>query len=326
MKKEICDEKIDDIYKLACSINKLYHELYSLEINNQKNDDNYNKIIEYLNIALEVENAYYEDNFNDFEECSACFTRIIDEMDKGIESDLDSIINMHYDDAVVRRILGRINRKMAMAPSFAVNNPLPKEKRKYSEQLFTNNLCSLVLCKSDVLHAFLSLLQTFIDKTKNEYYCDKLIHTKYYLSYLNKDVEETLKDNSFSISQKSLQNADYLYSLNNISTKDFYSAKNKYLMQQASRQLLKIIKVSDLEYKRERESLIVIMRLCFLKAFLLQMDNNHLIETQEIYKKIINQMANLSSFSSNNESKKIIYQIFEDIDKDRKDKIVKIKY
>lgn len=54
-------DQINSLIKLTALIDDLYIKLYELEINNKKDLEEYNKIINYLNLLLEKENEKYKD-------------------------------------------------------------------------------------------------------------------------------------------------------------------------------------------------------------------------------------------------------------------------
>ena len=331
MKKQVYyDEKIDEIYRIANSIETLYRKLYKMEINGEKDSLEYQKTMDYLKIAKEVENDYYNNNFIGFDECSYYYDLIIEETDNKLEKDIDSIIVMRHDDEVVRRIVSKIRNKMVKSFDVIPINKL-KKQTKYddilaSEVKLTNIFRSLDLCQYDTLSTFLIFLQLFILKTKNDNFIQKLIKTKYYISFINSEVESSLINNNFEISPFSIHNADFLACLNAIPYKDYYNTKDEYIFKEAYRQLFKLNAVKDLDYKIESKGLTAILRLCFLKSFLLQMKFKDLVETERDFRKIINGETNMKAFKNNDISKELLLRMFDDLDKDLEEKIVKVKY
>ena len=84
-------ELIRSLLNVTKSISKIYDVLYELEINGEKDSAKYTKYLEYLNIALEVENKYY--NNMSVEQCLRVYKFIeSDFMPKKYEDNNESII------------------------------------------------------------------------------------------------------------------------------------------------------------------------------------------------------------------------------------------
>lgn len=323
------DEKIDDVYKLANSIQTIYHKLYKLELNNQKDSAEYNKLIDYLTIALEVEEEYYQKNFISFDESNYFYIKIVDEMGK-MDSDIDSIIKMNYNEETTRRILDKLRMKMGKAYDYIPRKNLKIQMKNDSILSscvkLSNYVRTLIICSGETYETYLSFLQLFINKTKDEYYKNKLIRQKYYLSSISGKIEKKLLDNNFNILPVTIHNADFSACLNAIPYKEYFEAKDEYIFKEAYRQMFKLNKIKDVDYKTPSNGLVAISRLCFLKAFLLQMNLDDLINTERDFKKIINNQTNMKAFTKNNTSKKLLMQMFDDLEQDEKEKIIKIKY
>ena len=263
---EHIDEKIDEVYKLGYSIEKLYKELCNLEMNGQKDTSEYQTYFDYLKIALEVEEDYYQRTFNTFDKSSQYFVKTFDATQIA-DNDIDSIIKQKYDDKVSRRIINRLKVQISKSYDYLPQNKI-KKQIKHNKLLDTNLAMvncfrSNILCNEECYLTFLSFLHIFISKIKKSYYKEMLIKTKYYIAYINRDVESALLDNNFNIYIPAIQNANFKAYLTAIPTNEYRHNKDEFVFKHAYREMLQLIKISDEDYQNTNIGLSAIIRLCF---------------------------------------------------------------
>lgn len=97
-------ELITSLLSVTKSINNIYEVLYEIEVNGEKDSAKYTKYLEYLNLALEVENKYY--NKMSVEQCFRVYNFIdSDLMPIKYENNVESIISGVDTIRDVRRII-----------------------------------------------------------------------------------------------------------------------------------------------------------------------------------------------------------------------------
>ena len=171
---------IEKILMISNKILVIYNNLYNLEINNQKNSLDYNKNINYLDIVLELENNFYQ-KLNP--KLISFYLHFLDpnRILKNL-SDYHLIINDLNQIYPKKRIYNRL---------LEIQNNYLKEK--YDDINYKEISLLQRTLKEDINKLFLYYEEK--EFNNNSKFKDTFTMTKYILSYLNKDIENSLKDN-----------------------------------------------------------------------------------------------------------------------------------
>ena len=185
------EDNLQKLITLSEKIIKIYNELYNLEIDHKKNTDKYNKYLSYLNLLIELENEIYPNISN---EDIGNFINIIKDADSNLKlSDFSLIINDKNNTYYLKRILNNLRLEN--------NQRLIKQFEKENNNNMINSLILNNLILEDICNSFLFEIESSINKINSKSYQDSLKMIKYILSFLNKSIENKLKNN-FNIPNK----------------------------------------------------------------------------------------------------------------------------
>ena len=171
---------IEKILMISNKILVIYNNLYNLEINNQKNSLDYHRNLNYLDIVLELENNFYQ-KLNP--KLISFYLHFLDpnRILKNL-SDYHLIINDLNQIYPKKRIYNRL---------LEIQNNYLKEK--YDDINYKEISLLQRTLKEDINKLFLYYEEKEFNNNSN--FKDTFTMTKYILSYLNKDIENSLKEN-----------------------------------------------------------------------------------------------------------------------------------
>ena len=171
---------IEKILMISNKILIIYNNLYNLEINNQKNSLDYHRNLNYLDIVLELENNFYQ-KLNP--KLISFYLHFLDpnRILKNL-SDYHLIINDLNQIYPKKRIYNRL---------LEIQNNYLKEK--YDDINYKEISLLQRTLKEDINKLFLYYEEKEFNNNSN--FKDTFTMTKYILSYLNKDIENSLKEN-----------------------------------------------------------------------------------------------------------------------------------
>ena len=182
-----------------------------------------------------------------------------------------------------------------------------------------NNLDKYIL--NEVDSNYLSYLQDVIDNDNYSHLNNKLIYSKYMLSFVKEDLENTLLNNKFDIVGDNYIGSFMYLDLYNIYEKNDINIINILSIYYATGLIydLSIIKDSDYysDINFETSSLIYQM---FIKSLLLFVDSNSINSTKENLLKLFNNDEYNSKYSDNRISRQLVINCINDsvIDKNKK--------
>ena len=182
-----------------------------------------------------------------------------------------------------------------------------------------NNLDKYIL--NEVDSNYLSYLQDVIDNDNYSHLNNKLIYSKYMLSFVKEDLENTLLNNKFDIVGDNYIGSFMYLDLYNIYEKNDINIINILSIYYATGLIydLSIIKDSDYysDINFETSSLIYQM---FIKSLLLFVDSNSINLTKENLLKLFNNDEYNSKYSDNRISRQLVINCINDsvIDKNKK--------
>lgn len=179
-----------------------------------------------------------------------------------------------------------------------------------------NNLDKYIL--NEVDSNYLSYLQDVIDNDNYSHLNNKLIYSKYMLSFVKEDLENTLLNNKFDIVGDNYIGSFMYLDLYNIYEKNDINILSIYYATGLIYDL-SIIKDSDYysDINFETSSLIYQM---FIKSLLLFVDSNSINLTKENLLKLFNNDEYNSKYSDNRISRQLVINCINDsvIDKNKK--------
>lgn len=320
--------ELDKLDKITFSVLEIYKKLYELEICDMKDSEEYDKCLGYLITMKNIENDYYKKSKFTYNKICKWYYYI----DKNIDikdNYLEVLSSLDYKNIVICRIKERLKNILNIMNlgyydiSFNFINSLSKNNISF-DNIFKclkgcNNLDKYIL--NEVDSNYLSYLQDVIDNDNYSHLNNKLIYSKYMLSFVKEDLENTLLNNKFDIVGDNYIGSFMYLDLYNIYEKNDINIINILSIYYATGLIydLSIIKDSDYysDINFETSSLIYQM---FIKSLLLFVDSNSINSTKENLLKLFNNDEYNSKYSDNRISRQLVINCINDsvIDKNKK--------
>ena len=191
---------IKTLLAITSSINETYSNLKELEINNKKESEEYQSLIESLKSSLELEKSIYDRFPNDLEILSNIEHTISESKNYWINFNLKDNINAilnNYNLINLRIHLKLFNKMLRLKDAdfvINVNNEDVLENQSSKNILIIN---SYII--RDFLNTLLTILNLYVNNPKYNKINDLLLNFKYGISFLYEEIEEDFLENDFNI-------------------------------------------------------------------------------------------------------------------------------
>ena len=278
--------QIDNLIKVTSYIDKIYSKLYNLEINGKKDTVEYKKLLENLNLAIQLENKQYEEYNLNYWKCVAWHRHFLDKKAPiKFINDMESLMQHDYNYRVVRRILGTLEKKMTLDYE-NLKDTLPldmtimlKQMGMYNnDRIFSNIIdSSLDVINSleiDILNAYLTFLEEFVRNKEYKYLKKDLISSKYNLSFINKKIESNLISDSFEVSDTLYINSKFFADLLNLDFRTYNNLRNSNGEEKVMAQIMELLEIGDIDYNETNKVATSVLRQCLIRATLLNMGDD----------------------------------------------------
>ena len=327
---------LERIIKTTISIEALYKKLFDFETKKQKDTAEYNQTMEYLNIAIEVEDKLYEEADLDYYKCKALVDHIVgDRLPENFLNDTESIVQQDYNNRVLRRILNILVYR-SISNFDSIRGILPDEIVEILEQSGIPNAGELVTkiiynsielqkaFEKDIFNVFLIFLQDYINNQSYSNFKEYLIRSKYYIAFINKYVEINMRSNKFEMPETFYANAKFVADSNKV---DFYLLKNIYGIYEATKQIIEIMEISDLDYSDITKATTSILRQCLMRTSFLLMNDEVISNINFEFHEYIEDKKYLDRHQHDHISKQLVINCFRGIKKDRnKPGVLSLRY
>ena len=284
-KWDVSDFKLTkSMVRISNVIANIYKKLCDLESSDKKDTEEYVLLINHLKIVREIEDDLYKDL--DYYKCVSFEDFFInDQLPYNILSDSDSIIRQNYENNSIRRVLNILSHKI-LTNYDNIYDIIPRDLCLFLNDIgytndmivdsIDNNVRLKELFNVDVYSGFIAFVQQFIDIDKEDVFKKGLIETKYNTTFINKSIETLMINKSFNISDITITNSN-LY--NNL--------KYNYGLNEIFYQMMEITDLTDDEYGDYKNKFTSILRLCFLKSYLVQMSDDTISEINSAFTEYI---------------------------------------
>lgn len=293
------NERTNSLTKTVSSIETLYKKLCELEIKQKKDTFEFSKTLDYLSIALEVENKTIEIlNRNDCGKWIEHFS--MQEFYGEMLNDIESLIHQNYNDRISRRIFNMLFYKI-------MNELDYDDKDNINDDIVSNTVKIDEALKKDRMKFYLIFLNEFINN--EEYYDDKkyLIKAKYNAVFINKSIEKYMMLNKFKLPKKTYFSSESLASELKID-KDLYRIlRNSFGLELAVNQIQEILKE---DYSND--TILPILRQCLLRTSFLFLDEENLIDLNLDFLELLDK-----NYIDNEVGKQLVIESFNNVCKDR---------
>ena len=322
-------EWLDKIIQTTTSIAALYQKLFILEVNGGKDTLEYTKLLDYLNVALEVEEQAYRNANLDNDKSNTLMQYILDnKVPDGFINDFESIIEADYSNMVFKRILNNLAYNVAFDYE-RIKKSLPKHLIASMKRLGIPNPQQYVFqavysgtelkraFEKDILNGFLVFLQECTHKSVYQSFRKDLIYVKYNMSFVYKFLENDLVNSKFVIPEVFTASSILVRDITQTDDDFYISLKDDYGTKAAINQISALIQVSDVDYDDVNDVFTSILRECMLRSSFLFMSDEALLSINEKFHDFIESSEYLQRYPDNQISEDKIILCFRGIKRDR---------
>ena len=274
-------ELIRDVIDIAYDIYMIYLELFGLDVRGNKGNSRYMSLIKTLKEKINEEKELYE----------------------LLAQDRESYDMLLY--YVKRKPTQMLYLRMYSYMIFNDDNAIEDEDNRF-RSIYS-------ACNIDLFLVYLSFLQDRIDDESLSSVKDGLIYMKYYNSFINLDLEESLIENKFEACKVNYANS---YFVSNILLMDKNITEEEildYYRDAIAVALVGLLNIVDLEYDNEDRMVDVISSECMLRASLSMLSNGQYEVLKEGIYKVIDDL----STGENSKSVSIVNSIIDGRVKDK---------
>ncbi len=332
-------EWLEGIIQTTSSIESLYKKLYDLEINGQKDTKEYTKLLDYLSIAVSVEDKIYKEANLDYSKCMALSDYIIgDRIPSGFVNDMESIMTQNYNNRVLRRILSILIHRMTSDYS-SVREMLPSEviyfmrqsgvvnPEQHLLQAIRSNIAVQEAFERETIGGFMIFLQEAINKRDYRNLQEYLICSKYNMSFINKNIEMDMRIDRFEITGILYYDSWLVADLNQMDLNLCRLLREYYGVSKSTEQIAEIIGMRDTDYLVPVKNVMSILRQCLMRSAFLLMGDDAISDVNSSFHDLVESREYLERHSEDCISEQAIINCFKGIRRDRnKFKSLSLKY
>lgn len=329
-------ELLNNLLKISKSIYILYKKLYELEINDKKEETEYKKTIEYLKVAIGVENEAYKKLKLDYEKCDAYINYIINDMlPEDYNYNYESIAKEDFSTITIQRVLIHLIRKITKMDG--ENNNIFKDileelnRGSTDEELkiiMQETIEKTMLISDEFEKDFISIYLYYISNVSNVEFLkdfnDNFILSKYNITFINKIYEYKMINRMFEPPKELLMESVLLAKGLEFDMNLFIKLKNCFGEETALVQIDELLDLTDSDFCNRKNNLVSILRQGLLSASLSFLNNEGLDYIEDEYYKILEDDLYLESHKDDTIGKELVHnQIYAYINKANKNNVKK---
>lgn len=304
-------KKIESLLKNNTNIDKLYEKLFTLEIDGEKESEEYLKHLEYLSIFLECEEKIYK------------------EANLSIQKALSwiSFLNQKANNKIVTRIIYNLFSRIT-ANYYELEVLSHEELKKISNALSINamgtNKETISKCivlkdniEKNIYYTFLNFLQEYIETTNNKELKKNLILGKYNTLFTNPKIEKIALLNNFSISSTPHIINEIPKEILPIHPELYESIKNLISYTIANGEIHELLEISDADYNDMQKTTVAIFRQCMLRSTFQIMSDEKISDLNFDFHEYTETEEYKNTHQNNHISYNLIIHNFKEIKKDK---------
>lgn len=322
--------ELERLIKIYINIDKLYQKLYTLEIENKKVNEDYEKHINYLSLLIQGETDFYKEVNLTYEKAYKWAKLLLHAQKKSSKT--------NFNNQIISRIINNLLNIVSSNYNFLINLSNKELKailkilgmRFKENTLNKNQIVHCIILKNsiekDINNTFLSLLEEQIKSQKSDSIKEKLITSKYYMIYTHKDIERLVLINNFNIDNITYASSRVTKDVLNIEDIIYNNSNNLIGSTIAKAQIYELLEINNLDYSDITKVTTSILCQCMLTSSLLFLNNITLDEIKNDLQNFINDPEYQSIHENSSISKSIIDYCLNSIEKNKsKIKILSLK-
>ena len=321
-------EYIERLLRINANIDKVYTKLYTLEIEDKKNTEEYTKQLEYLSIFIEEEEKLYNKP-NTTSTRLLSWAKFLFEHKRLNSFDVkENLMNQNYDNKILSRVINTILSKITKNYYNLINlsnkeliNIMTMFGMNITKKLSNDDISKRIIIKNnienDIYLSFLSLLQEQIETPNQKLFKYKLITAKYNTIFINRNIESHLLTNNFTINTNTYISSDIVSDLLQIDKQLNTLSKNILGVTIANQEIYELLEISDIDYNDITKVTISILRQCMLNASLLFISDDMIEEIKNIINEFIQDIEYETIHPNNTISNILINNCFNNIKRNK---------
>ena len=311
---------LKELIRITKSIRNIYYRLHYLESIGKKNSEEYLKNLDYLKIAIEVEDEIYNlcpDYRKSFE--------AIGEVMKAQESKrplkkFDGILLESDDELIKNRIQDTLFNKITFGKSFE-----QILQRSFNLVYFNEKLIEKIQETISIYDAIATDAKRFslyfIDEAQetkeNKMVKKQLLKSFYNIVFTDKRMELDLLSNQFNLSRNLYFNSDLAATFSEVDNETFQNMKDKYGTDILVNTIIELLEINDDEYFNENNTAKGLILQSIIRAFLLIVGEDSVFNIQEGFNKYIESNIYVNDSQKHYISENLIRRAFDGMSKDR---------
>lgn len=312
------DNIVKSLMAVLNSIDDLYNKLFDLELQGFKDGEEYRKHLEYLKLTLEVKDKYY----NSLTSVQKLEILIKINNNYSFNNIFNCLINLDKIDRIKARLVSKLSEEINIVDQKTLLNILPKEFIDYFVYKDKGLLRNLIIASTkiessfqeDLLSIYLSFLKDTMYSNNYSRYLPELLKMKYDLSFINENIENLLLINNFEIKDNVIIQSEVIYNMLGLDDLLFNFLKNGFGIKIFNEQLDNLLMIKDNDYFEDNNKITSLLRTALFRSSFLFINDDVITDFFDQHKVIFNFE---NSAESNNLSKMIILNTFENAKSDR---------
>lgn len=305
---------LNTLNNISSIIASKYSKLLKLEIDDNKKEE-YNKIIKSLKYYIDKENNLYSKISNDDKKSLLDYIMFYKTPSFFVDNK-ESIFIQDYQYMLIRRIIDKLINDDTYEFKLSLNGELVDAKDDFLKILRTSNHIKLEI-ENDIYGIYLTILNDLIKKDKKKLYINNFIGSKYYLSFINKEMERRLIRNRFKVDDNIVLNSKDL-ALKYDFDIDFYKEiKDNYLYDECVNYITKLLLISDDDYSNQVVSINALLIRSYVKSLMFLLSDLLINNINYDFHNYIESKDYLKKHFNNSISEQLSISIFKEIKKDR---------
>ena len=291
---------LEQIIRLYKEINEIYHSIFMLDLNKNRNNNKYLELIKELKDKLVIEESLLKIFINNYK----------DESEKVIKD--ISMGTYNYQEYVSRRLCDYINN---YNKSNSVDSIDEDDMEDVSDGLLSKIDILYTYIYKNILLIYLSFLDDYLNAksfSKERY---SILGYKYQLAISNHDIEKVLVDNLFNIPRENYYGLDLMALSLGVDMFLYDEIEKTICFNLVSSIVKEIILMDNDSYNDEYKKINVINYQCLLRATLLVLSYDK--DSYMMNIDLINKLLLESNNFNNSVSIDIIKEIIKDVDRDK---------
>lgn len=321
--------ELEKILQLDQNISNIYDKLCELEVNRQKESEEYEQLRIKLTAEITHENEILQNPRMAYERCLKYCKLISDKLSIDIADNSIFTTLKNYDSRVLRRLQLTLRTKIRLNPEY--QKYLLSEATKMKNipdplHDFSDNIRIDYELSNDINSIFLSILEDSLAKPHNKEYRPQLTKAKYCISLVYKELESILLAFKFTMQEHVYINSKIIVEMLKRDKEAYDSIKYSKLKVELSTQINRLLEIDDTSYNTPNTNVNLIISSYYLRALLSLMTPAEIDTFKREFSDKITSLEYLQSHPNHRISESVIVNCFRYFNHDReKNHILSLK-